>query len=61
MATSYAAALRAHIAPGGVADLYAQGLATVADLRASADRVKAARHAAALVLVGREAEAARTV
>jgi hypothetical protein len=60
MATPYTDALRAHIAPGGVADLYAQGLATVADLRASADRVKAARYAAALALVEREALAART-
>ena len=55
MATPYVDALRAHIAPGGVADLYAQGLATVAELRASSDRVKAARYVAALALVEREA------
>ena len=57
MATPYGDALRAHIAPGGVADLYAQGLATVAELEASAARVKAARY---LAITEREAQAART-
>ena len=50
-------ALRAHLAPGGIADLYAQGLATAADLRASRDRIKAAQLAAAAALVDREVAA----
>jgi hypothetical protein len=61
MATPYRDALRSHLAPGGVADRYAQGLATVAELRASANRVKAARYAAAAALVEREAGAIRRV
>lgn len=58
-ASPLAVALRAHLAPGGMVDLYAQDLATAADLRASSDRIKAARLAAAAALVDRELAALR--
>lgn len=58
-ASPLAVALRAHLAPGGMVDLYDQGLATAADLRASSDRIKAARLAAAAALVDREVAALR--